>query len=274
VRPLEVGIIGDAKAAAKAVADRLETRLGGVKPDAAKLQRIADAKTAWTEELGAMSSSDGTPIHPRRALKELSAALPENAIVTSDIGNICSTANAYVHFESPRSYLPALGFGNCGFAYPAALGAKVAAPDRPVLAIIGDGAWGMSLHEVMTAVEEDLPVVACVFNNQQWGAEKKNQVDFYDDRFVGANIGHGIGGFDFAAIARAMGADGVRVEAPGDLREAYTSAFASGRPTVVEIMVDPEQLAEPFRRDALDYPKRFLDRYAHLDKSRFEKAVQ
>ena len=82
-----------------------------------------------------MSSSDATPISPRRALKELAAALPDDTIVASDIGNICSTANAYVRFEQPRSYLPALGFGNCGFAYPAALGAKVAAPDRPVVAI-------------------------------------------------------------------------------------------------------------------------------------------
>ncbi len=273
VRPLEVGIIGDAKAAAGAIADRLDAKLGGVKPDAARLETIAAAKKAWADELDAMSSSDGTPINPRRALKELAAALPADAIVTSDIGNICSTANAYVRFETPRSYLPALGFGNCGFAYPAALGAKVAAPDRPVVAIIGDGAWGMSLHEVMTAVEEDLPVVACVFNNQQWGAEKKNQIDFYDNRIVGGNIGRELGGFNFAEIAKSMGADGVRVTDPADLREAYASAIASGRPSVVEIMVDPEVLAEPFRRDALAYPKRFLDRYAHLDVANFETPV-
>ena len=274
VRPLEVGIIGDAKAAAKAVADRLDATLGGVKPDAARLEKIAAAKKAWAEELDSMSSSDGTPISPRRALKELAAALPDNAIVASDIGNICSTANAYMRFDSPRSYLPALGFGNCGFAYPAALGAKVAAPDRPVVAIIGDGAWGMSLHEVMTAVEEDLPVVACVFNNQQWGAEKKNQIDFYDNRIVGGNIGREIGGFNFAEIAKSMGAVGIRVSDPRELRDAYAGAIASGRPSVVEVMVDPEELAEPFRRDALAFPKRFLDRYTHLDVSQFEKPVQ
>jgi sulfoacetaldehyde acetyltransferase len=112
VRPLEVGIIGDAKAAAKAIADRLDAKLGGVKPDAARLEKIAAAKRAWADELDAMSSSDGTPISPRRALKELAAALPGDVILTSDIGNVCSTANAYVSFESPRSYLTALGFGN------------------------------------------------------------------------------------------------------------------------------------------------------------------
>jgi sulfoacetaldehyde acetyltransferase len=123
----------------------------------------------------------------------------------------------------------------------------------------------------MTAVEEDLPAVACVFNNQQWGAEKKNQIDFYDDRIVGGNIGRELGGFNFAEIAKSMGANGVRVSAPGDLREAYTSALASGRPSVVEIMVDPEELAEPFRRDALAFPKRFLKRYEHLDVAHFVK---
>ncbi len=272
VRPLEVGIIGDARAASQAILDRLIARGGEKKIDPARLAAITAAKRAWADELASMSRSDASPISPRRALAELATALPEDAIVASDIGNICSVSNAYLRFAKPRSFLPALGFGNCGFAYPGALGAKVAAPDRPVAAIIGDGAWGMSLNEVMTAVEEDLPVVACVFNNQEWGAEKKNQIDFYDNRFVGANIGHGVGGFNFADIACAMGAKGIRVTDPADLHEAYTSAFESGRPSVVEIMVDPEELAEPFRRDALKTPTRYLERYKHLDASNFGKS--
>ena len=272
IKPLEVGIIGDAKAAAKAILGRLVARQGEKRIDPARLAEITEAKRAWADELASMSTSDASPISPRRALAELAGALPGDAIVTSDIGNVCSIANAYMKFTRPRSFLPALGFGNCGFAYPAALGAKVAAPARPVAALLGDGAWGMSLHEVMTAVEEDLPVVACVYNNQQWGAEKKNQIDFYDDRFIGANIGHDIGGFNFAEIARAMGADGIRVSDPADLHDAYASAFASGRPTVVEVMVDPVELAEPFRRDALQEPSRYLERYKHLDKANFTKA--
>lgn len=272
VRPLAVGIIGDAKAASQAILDRLIAKQGERRVDPERLAAITAAKQAWDDELASISRSNASPISPRRAVAELAAALPENAIVTSDIGNICSVSNAYLRFAKPRSFLPALGFGNCGFAYPAALGAKVAAPDRPVAAIVGDGAWGMSLHEVMTAVEEDLPVVACVFNNQQWGAEKKNQIDFYDNRFIGADIGRGVGGFNFAAIANAMGANGIRITEPSDLREAYASAFASARPSVVEIMVDPEELAEPFRRDALKTPTRYLERYKHLDASNFTGA--
>jgi sulfoacetaldehyde acetyltransferase len=262
--PIEVGVIGDAGAATRAVLARLEARDGHPTQSEERRSRIAEANRAWEDELASQSAGEDTPISPRRALMELRGALPEDAIVTTDIGNVCSAANAYLRFQQPRKFLAALTFGNCGFAYPAALGAKLARPQDPVAAVVGDGAWGMSLHEVMTAVEEELPVAALVFNNQQWGAEKRNQVDFYDNRFVGTNIGHDRGGFEFAEIARAMGARGIRITEPGELADAYREAFAAGEPTVLEIMVDPEQLVEPFRRDALQKPVRHLEQYRHL----------
>ena len=262
--PIEVGVIGDAGAATRAILARLSARDGQPAPSEEARRRIAEAKRAWEDDLASQSSGTETPIAPRRALMELRNALPEDAIVTTDIGNVCSAANAYLRFQQPRKFLAALTFGNCGFAYPAALGAKLARPQDPVAAVVGDGAWGMSLHEVMTAVEEGLPVAALVFNNQQWGAEKRNQVDFYDNRFVGTNIGHDRGGFEFAEIARAMGARGIRITEPGELADAYREVFAAGEPTVLEIMVDPEQLVEPFRRDALQKPVRHLEQYRHL----------
>ena len=82
----------------------------------------------------------------------------------------------------------AMSFGNCGYAFPTIIGAKVAAPDRPAIAYVGDGAWGMSFGEMLTCVRENIPVTAVVFNNGQWGAEKKNQVDFYANRFLGVNL--------------------------------------------------------------------------------------
>jgi sulfoacetaldehyde acetyltransferase len=262
--PIEVGVIGDAGAATRVILARLSARDGQPAPSEERRRRIAEAKREWEDELASQSSGTETPIAPRRALMELRKALPEDAIVTTDIGNVCSAANAYLRFQQPRKFLAALTFGNCGFAYPAALGAKVARPQDPVAAVVGDGAWGMSLHEVMTAVEEELPVAALVFNNQQWGAEKRNQIDFYDNRFVGTNIGHDRGGFDFAQIARSMGARGIRITEPGELADGYREAFAAGEPTVLEIMVDPEQLVEPFRRDALQQPVRHLEQYRHL----------
>jgi sulfoacetaldehyde acetyltransferase len=194
-------------------------------------------------------------------LKTVAEALPDNAVVTTDIGNISSVANSYLRFKEPRRFLAAMSFGNCGYSYPTALGAKLGRPDLPVVAFIGDGAWGMSLAEVMTAVREDIPVVAIVWNNSEWGAEKKNQIDFYDDRFLGTNLKNP----DFAGVAREMGANGYKVEKAGDIASTLREAIASKRPSVINLVVDSEELGEPFRRDALKMPQRFLERYAHLN---------
>ena len=266
VWPIEVGVIGDAAAATKAIFRRLEAHDGAGSAGGGedRLARIHEAKREWQDERADNASSTAAPISPQRMLAELARSLPSDAAISTDIGNVCSAANGHLEFTQPRKFLAALSFGNCGFAYPAALGAKLAAPGSPAVALVGDGAWGMSLHETMTAVEEDLPVMAVVANNQQWGAEKRNQVDFYDDRYVGVDIGREHGGFRFAEIARAMGAEGIRVEDPGDLAEAFAQGLGSDRPTVVEVMIDPEELAEPFRRDALKLPVRHLDRYSHL----------
>lgn len=257
--PIEIGIIGDAKEASKEIWKRLSS--APAEPDEARLREIADTVREWEEEQVELAMADGNPINPRRALLELTKVLPEDAIVATDIGNVSSTANGYLKFNQPRKHIAALTFGNTGFAYPSALGAKLARPDCPVVAIVGDGAWGMSLHEVSTAVTENLPVVACIFNNGAWCAEKKNQVDYYNNRFVGADIDNP----DFAEVARAMGALGIRVEKAEDVGPAVKEALASGKPAVIDIQVDGTQLAPPFRRDALKLPVRYLPKYAHLD---------
>ncbi|ASN06105.1 sulfoacetaldehyde acetyltransferase [Virgibacillus necropolis] len=259
--PVEVGVIGDAKEASQEIFKRLKTKKPELQTDKNRLSVIANEKENWDEELTSLAMEEGSPINPRRALLELARVLPDNAIVTSDIGNVSSTANAYMKFNQSRKHIAALTFGNCGFAYPAAMGAKIAAPDCPVVAIVGDGAWGMSLHEVSTAVEQKLPVIACVFNNGAWSAEKKNQVDFYNNRFVGSDIE----GPDFAEVAKSMGANGILVERPEDLKEAFETALKSDLPTVLNIQVDGTQLAPPFRKDALKQPVRLMNKYAHLD---------
>jgi len=266
VRPFEVAICGDARAAAAELLHRLQApdRKAPVRDGAeARRREVLTQKRRWEEELEGLSSGGGSPIPPRRCLRELEKALPEDAIVSTDIGNICSVSNSYLRFERPNSFLAAMSFGNCGYAFPTAMGAKVAAPDRPCIAYVGDGAWGMSLAEVMTCVREDIPVTAVVFHNGQWGAEKRNQIDFYDNRFVGSNLENP----SFAEIARAMGARGVRVDAPDQVGDALREATASDRPTVLEIMVTQE-LGDPFRRDALRQPIRLLDKYKAFGGSR------
>ncbi|HSV28961.1 MAG TPA: thiamine pyrophosphate-dependent enzyme, partial [Candidatus Omnitrophota bacterium] len=187
---------------------------------------------------------------------ELEKAMPDNAMVTTDIGNICSLANSHLRFKQPNSFFAAMSFGNCGYAFPTVMGCKVARPDRPAIAYVGDGAWGMSLQETLTCVRENIPVVAVVFNNGQWGAEKKNQIDYYANRFIGTNLQNP----SFAQVAQAMGADGIRADHPDQVGDALRQAAASGRPTILELMVT-QALGEPFRRDALKKPARMLEKY-------------
>jgi sulfoacetaldehyde acetyltransferase len=271
VKPISVGICGDAGAAARALAARLTgMRLAAVDNQKSRVADIDAEKRAWESELDGWThekdawslevSKGSSAMHPRQMLRELERAMPDGAMVSTDIGNICSVSNSYLRFTRPRSMFAAMSFGNCGYAFPTIIGAKVAAPDRPAIAYVGDGAWGMSFGELATCVRERIPVTAVVFNNGQWGAEKKNHVDFYANRFVGVNLD---GQPSWAAVAQAMGARGLRIEKLSDVGPALREAAAAqrdGKTTVLEMMVTRE-LGDPFRRDALSLPVRHLSKY-------------
>ena len=261
VKPIAVGICGDAGLAAEAVLARLRVLTPAPARDEARVATIADEKAAWAAELAGLATPSATGrISPRAALTELARAMPADAVVSTDIGNVCSTANSYLAFDRPQSFLAAMSWGNCGYAFPAAIGAKVARPDRPAIAYVGEGAWGMSLTETMTCVREQIPVVAIVFDNRQWGAERRNQLDFFDGRTVATNLENP----DFSAVARAMGAEGTLVEEVDQIGDALRSAVASNRPTVLTLRLNQE-LADPFRRDAFKpTPTRLLEKYRSL----------
>ena len=270
VKKISVGLCADARAAAEALLQRLISR--ELACGANRQQRAAEIgkeKAEWAAELDAWPqerdpwslemAKDSPAMHPRQMLRALEKAMPADAMVSTDIGNICSVANSYLRFDRPRSFFAAMSFGNCGYAFPAIIGAKLAAPERPAVAYVGDGAWGMSFGEILTCVRERIPVTAVVFHNRQWGAEKKNQVDFYGNRFVGSNLENP----SFAAITRAMGAEGIVVDQLADVGPALAAACAAqkeGRTTVLEMMVTRE-LGDPFRRDALRTPVRLLEKY-------------
>jgi sulfoacetaldehyde acetyltransferase len=262
-RRVDIGIVGDAGEFARRVLTKLRALKATCKPNVKRLADIKKEKVVWRKELDKWSSSKSKLMHPRSFLKELAASIPKGSVVTTDVGNTCSMCNSYLEFSGARQFLAALSWGNCGIAYGLAMGAKIGAPEKPVFALQGDGAWGISgLSEVMTAVREKIPVIAVVFNNNQWGAEKKNQIDYYDNRFVGTNLSNP----DFAQIARDMGAEGFRVEDYKDVRDVVQSALSSGKPVVIDAVIDgaAEVLAEPFRRDALQMPVRYLPKYKHL----------
>ncbi len=280
VKKISVGICGDAKAAAIALTKRLKDKT--LVCDATKAERaktIATEQAAWEKELDEWTHerdpfsldmieeqkkektpTGGNYLHPRQVLRELEKAMPKDAMVSTDIGNINSVANSYLRFERPRSFLAPMSFGNCGYALPTIIGAKAAAPDRPAIAYAGDGAWAMSMVEIMTAVRHDIPVTAIVFHNRQWGAEKKNQVDFYNRRFVAGELDSP----SFAEIAKSMGAEGIVVDNLDQvgvaLKKAIDMQMNQGKTCVIEIMCTRE-LGDPFRRDALAKPIRLLEKY-------------
>ena len=277
VKPVTVGIHGDAAQTATALLERLADRT--LKCDATKDERMATTRAevdAWEAELDEWihekddfsmqmieeaAAEDGNWLHPRQVLRELEKAMPEHVMVSTDIGNINSVANSYLRFEEPRSFFAAMSWGNCGYALPTIIGAKAAAPERPAVSYAGDGAWAMSMVEVMTAVRHDLPVTAVVFHNRQWGAEKKNQVDFYGRRFVAGELD---GEENYAEIATSMGAEGVRIDDISQvgpaLKAAIDAQMNEGKTTVIEIMCTKE-LGDPFRKDALSKPVRHLAKY-------------
>jgi len=261
---VDVASCGDVKAFSAALLARIRALKPGLPANPQRLQEIAAAKRAWDDELRQWSSAGGAPMHPRRFLAELARAIPDGSIITTDIGNNSSMCNAYFRFNDVRQHLAALSWGNCGFAFGAAMGAKIGAPDKPVFAFQGDGAFGISgIQEVMTAVREKIPVIAVVANNLEWGAEKKNQIDYYANRFVGANLRENP---DYAKLAQEMGARGFRVTEPDQVGDAVREAVACGQPCVINAMIQggAEVLAEPFRRDALKMPVRYLEKYKHL----------
>ena len=280
-KPIDIGICGDASAVAQQLLKALGGHSAGEAGEARKA-KIATAKSAWLQKLAGWDNEEDDPgstwnsrarerepdkMAPRQVLRALQDGLPDDAMVSTDIGNICAMANSYLPFEQPRSFFAPGLFGNCGYAFPSIMGAKLARPDRPAVALVGDGAFGISLNELPTCARMNIPVTIVVFRNGQWGAEKKNDILWFDERFVGTELGDN---FSHAAVAEAFGLKGVMVETMDDLTAELSKACAAqkeGTTTLVEVVVNQE-LGAPFRRDAMQDQACLLPRYKELTVSR------
>jgi sulfoacetaldehyde acetyltransferase len=267
-KPVTVGIVGDARKVAEAILARLSDSAG----DAGRAERraeIAQRKSAWAQALSSMDHEDDDPgttwnararaarpgwMSPRMAWRAIQAALPAEAIISSDIGNNCAIGNAYPSFEAGRKYLAPGLFGPCGYGLPAIIGAKIGCPEVPVVGFAGDGAFGISMNEMTAIGRADWPAITMViFRNHQWGAEKRNTTLWYADNFVGTELDEKV---SYAAIARACGLKGVEVRTMAELTQALQQAIAdqkAGITTFVEVLLNQE-LGEPFRRDAMKAP--------------------
>lgn len=257
LKPVHAGLVGDCRAVVRQLAQALQGRrlaADGV----VRRARIAAQKDAWARKLAAMSAIDTPKIHPRRAMAEVSRAVRGDVAIVSDVGNVSGSASAHFdRFDRGRRWFGAGSLGGIGVSYPTALGVKLGRPELPVVALVGDGAWSMTMQEVMTAVREKLPACAVLFNNSVYGAERRNQFDFFGERYYYTDLQNP----SFAAIASAMGAHALTVERAADIAPAVEAALRQDRPSVVEIMTDPAVLHEPYRRDALKPPVRVTDRY-------------
>ena len=276
-KSIDIGICGDARAVAQQLLAALDGHDAGGDGDARKNQ-IAQAKSAWLQKLAGWDHEEDDPgstwnarareaepdkMAPRQVLRAIQDGLPDDAMVSTDIGNVCAMANSYLPFERPRSFLAPGMFGNCGYAFPSIMGAKLARPDRPAVALVGDGAFGISMNELPTCDRMDIPVTIVVFRNGQWGAEKKNDILWFDERFVGTELGDT---FSYAKVAEAFGLKGVRVDTMSALTDTLASACAAQRDgvtTLIEVVVNKE-LGAPFRRDAMQDQACLLDRYRDL----------
>jgi len=268
-KPVTVGIVGDAKQ----VAEQILTQLDGSAGDLGRADRvglIATTKSKWAQTLTSMDHEDddeGTdwnhrarsdkPDHmsPRKAWRAIQSVLPRDAIISSDIGNVCAIGNAYPTFEVGRKYLAPGLFGPCGYSFPAILGAKIGQPDTPVVGFAGDGAFGISMNEMTACGREEWPAITMViFRNYQWGAEKRNTTLWYNDNFVGTELDYKV---SYAGIANACGVIGVTATSMQDLSEKLNTAvklqMEEGKTTFIEVMLNQE-MGEPFRRDAMKKP--------------------
>ena len=267
-KKVSIGICGDAKLVSQQILTQLKSSAGDQGREDRKAI-IHQTKSAWLQTLTGLDHEEDDPgtswnkdsrdrdperMSPRMAWRAIQVGLPENAIISSDIGNNCAIGNAYPTFEQGRKYLAPGLFGPCGYGFPSVLGAKIGCPDTPVVGFAGDGAFGISMSEMTSCNREGWPNISMiVFRNYQWGAEKRNTTLWYDNNFVGTELDPKL---SYAKLAEACGFKGVIAKTQEELTEALKLSCEeqmNGITTFIEVILNQE-LGEPFRRDAMKAP--------------------
>jgi acetolactate synthase-1/2/3 large subunit len=240
--PVHIGIIGDAKATLQQMLHRLA---GRSLPEAGTRGAWIDQITAWKQEWAAYNEphfdSAAVPIRPERVIQDMRAVLPEDAILVADVGVHHNWVVQYWKAYQPRTVLQSWGFASMGFGVCGVLGAKLAAPDQPCVAICGDAGFMMTNHIVSTAVEYGIPAVWVIWNNYAHGAIRDLQLGVWNRELATSFVKQGTGELfnpDFVAMSRAMGAQAERIERPQDFAEALDHALRSNTPFVLDVVVD------------------------------------
>ena len=189
------------------------------------------------------SSYDDDTVNPRSVLKELRKAIPNNTIITTDVGQHQMWSSLYFDIYSPGTFFTSTGLGTMGFGFPAALGAKVGKPNLPSICISGDGSFNMVEQALATAVLDNIPAIVIILNNGSLGMVAQWQRVFYNKRYLGINLQNSP---DFVKIAQAYGAEGIRVQSLPEFNKAVKTALKSEVATVIDVPIDPEADVFPF----------------------------
>jgi acetolactate synthase-1/2/3 large subunit/sulfoacetaldehyde acetyltransferase len=244
--PVALGIAGDAGAVAGALADAMDAIPAERAPWRARNEKFLKDRKQLRQGREDTAARGTKPLHPEAIYADLRKAAPRNALFTIDAGTTCLQATDSLPCHTVPSLIAPLDCGNIGFSYAAGLGAKVAAPERPVISLSGDGGFGMTLGELSTAVQSGINSIALVMDNGTWGAEIAYQRDFYNKRYIG---GHVLSP-RFDEVMKLCGGNGYYVTAPGETADALSHALKDGKPAVIHAKVDPDAIVS-FRTDAL-----------------------
>ncbi|MGH1542550.1 MAG: thiamine pyrophosphate-binding protein [Arenicella sp.] len=236
--PVEIGVIADAKAALNVLTEVAKDIYpdGFNRPDLVK--KIASFRASFKQKNTAMATSSAFPMMPERILADTRTALPDDAIITTDVGWNKNGVGQQFDILTPGSILTPGGFATMGFGPPGAIGAKMASPDRVVLSLVGDGGFGQNPAVLATAVEQQLGIIWLVMNNNAFGTiaglQKAHYGLTYGTTFPG-KAGSPEFGPSYSKIAQAYGAIGVQIESADDLLPTLLDAIASGKPTVIDV---------------------------------------
>lgn len=245
--PVAVGIWADAPTAARQLRDAVANREKRAEVEA-WTEQFATERAAYLTNRDKDAATDAHPIQPSGLFKVLRDVLPRDAAITLDAGTLCLQATDALNYWEPPSLFTPLDFGLVGFSFACGLGIKLGRPERPVVSLMGDGGFGMTIAELSTAVDHGINTVTVVMNNKCWGAEKAYQRDFFGERYIGADVSSP----PFDKAAELYGATGLRVERIGEVGEAVEAALQCGKPAVVDVAVDPAALYS-FRRDSFKH---------------------
>ena len=246
--PITVGIEGDAKAVMDGLLEKV--REGEPRPNSGWVAEIGDLATRRTNRLDDEGKDTTMPMKPQKVYAELRKVIPRNAIVALDAGLAPNYGQDRLNYYEPRSLITSLDLGGLGFSFPASIGAKFAAPDRPVINFNGAGGFLFNAQEFSTLVENNLPVVTVVMNNGVWVSEKAYQRYAFNERYVGADVTNP----RYDKYAEIFGGAGFYVERPEDIGNAMIEALNCGKPSIIEIPTDPDEMPRPARLNEVQGP--------------------